>query len=232
MLFGDHPTCALCGQIAGQDEPNAIQPIMRSRWSRRPVLAESVHAVVMPSIGALTSGHVLVCPKKHVRSVASADAEIRSEVAALAATTEQRLQRKCGLPVHTFEHGSSARGLTVACSVEHAHLHLVPADVDIRARLQVVVAWKPAAKCSKQILGGTGGDEYLLYGAPTGERWLATTKIGFASQLLRRVVADALGIGPQWNWRIHPARERMLATTELFLPAPATPAFPLEGVQC
>ena len=208
--------CSLCGQIEGDANNNALAPILGSDWSQRPLLAESRHAVAMPSIGALTRGHLLVCPKLHLRSLAVADPEQGADLNRLANAVEEQLGRECGEPVHMFEHGSSTAGERVACSIEHAHLHLVPAAVDVRASLRRLADWQSVSEYSPDLHRQTGGAEYLLYAAPTGERWVATTDLGFPSQLIRRVFAEALGLGEEWDWRAHPAREKMLATVEIF----------------
>jgi ATP adenylyltransferase len=215
MTHTARPPCAFCSQIAGHRESNAIEAILGSDWSRRPILLESAHAVVMPSIGALSAGHVLVCPRAHIRGTATARTEIAVDIERLTRSSRERLEG-LATPIHGFEHGSSLRGPSIACSVEHAHLHLVPADVDIRPQLLTFTTWEDASGSPHDLAQQTSGREYLLYLAPTGERWLAMTDTGFPSQILRRVFADALGMGSQWNWRVHAAEGRMRDTVALF----------------
>jgi ATP adenylyltransferase len=207
--------CEFCGQIAGDVTRNAIANLISIPWSSRPVLDEVPGAVVMPSIGALVPGHVLLCPTEHARSFAATSSHFEPALATLGGATAERLFVTTGLPVHRFEHGSSTRGERVACSVEHAHLHLVPARVDIRSQLGGIGEWRDVGPSLAEVRAASEGAEYLLYESPCGERSLTTTSAGFPSQLLRRILAQAIGV-EEWNWRRDRAVSNMLATAELF----------------
>jgi diadenosine tetraphosphate (Ap4A) HIT family hydrolase len=207
--------CDFCGQVAGDPSRNAILRLLGSDWSVRPVLDERPGAVLMPSIGALVPGHVLVCPTEHARSFAATPAHLEPTLTELETAAARHLSESLGLPMHRFEHGSSRTGSRVACSVEHAHLHLVPAAVDLRHTLRSLADWREIGEGLEALRAAAGDDEYLFYAAPTGERWVATTTTGFPSQMLRRVLAEALDVD-EWNWREHPATERIQATAALF----------------
>jgi diadenosine tetraphosphate (Ap4A) HIT family hydrolase len=171
----------------------------------------------MPSVGALVAGHVIICPKDHVRSVTALSDTVAADVTSLAAKTSAVLAAKLGMPVHAFEHGSSLIGERVACSVEHAHIHLVPCELDVHGALARVADWQKVdpevAMLREQVIGR----EYLTYDSPAGQRWFATAdNDGFESQLLRRVFAEALGIAENWNWRAFPQRSNIEATVALF----------------
>ena len=164
-------------------------------------------------------GHVLVCPRAHLRSVAAAPDDVVQDLEALALETTAFLRRALGRLVHAFEHGSGACTSRVACSIEHAHLHLIPADVDVWAELDLMADWRPLAPGAAPLREASAGLEYLAYTSPRGERWLATTADGFPSQMLRQVFARALGREDEWNWRTRPARPLVEATVELFADA-------------
>lgn len=209
--------CGFCGQLVGDATRNDLAPLLLTAWANRPVLMESPHVVVMPSIGALAPGHVLVCPRDHIRSAALASAEARSELTTAASLICDRLTGATGQPVHIFEHGSSATGARVACSIEHAHIHLVPAAVDIGPRLDRVAEWRQYDGGLDELMRATGGLEYLFYRAPTGEAWVATTLTGFPSQALRQIFAVELGAASKWDWRRYPAIENITATISMFI---------------
>lgn len=209
--------CAFCAQIAGRREHNALASLLGSGWSQRPLLVETETSVVMPSIGALAPGHALVSPKRHVRSAAMCEGHEQAELTALIEYTAALIGRLSLHPVHIFEHGSSVtHDGRVACSVEHAHVHVIPAPVDILDSLPAVASWARMRKDRGELLTLTSGDEYLFYESPTGERLVATTRVGFPSQVLRQVFAKALDLDFEWNWRREPAVDRVRATVELF----------------
>lgn len=206
--------CAFCGQVAGDPDRNEIAALIEESWALRPVLAELGAAVAMPSIGALVPGHTLVCPAAHYRSVLAAPQDVASDVEELTSVVRRRLEGATGLPTHVFEHGSPRDGSRVACSVEHAHVHVLPTELDVRAQVSAVTSWQSTDHDLDALRGLVGDREYLIYEAPTGERLLTTTSSGLPSQLLRQVFAAGLGI-PDWNWRSDPAIERIRATVEL-----------------
>jgi diadenosine tetraphosphate (Ap4A) HIT family hydrolase len=207
--------CHFCGQIAGSTEYNLLYELLGCRWAARPVLRENVGAVAMPSIGALTAGHLLISPGRHLRSFAVASAEEMTALDQLARTTTRELHDATGLPVHGFEHGSSACGERIACSVEHAHRHLIPFRSIVVPGLWEATRWRQLGR-SETLAAATGGREYLSYHAPDGRTWTATTNVGFPSQMLRRVFSSAFGSTQSWDWHANPRVETVLATIALF----------------
>src|SRR4051794_15575331 len=130
MLMGDAHDCLICGQISGSPERDLIYSLLGGRY-QRPVLLESRSFAVMPSVGPLVPGHVLICPRRHARSFAVLTAAETAEAALMLRTVERRLLDVFGGPVQFFEHGSAPVGTAVACSVEHAHVHALPAAPDL-----------------------------------------------------------------------------------------------------
>lgn len=105
--------------------------------------------------------------------------------------------------MHMFEHGSSAAGDTVACSVEHAHLHLVPADVQVWSSLARQFEWQELSNW-EELPEAVQGHEYLMYRPPGGDFYVSIQEDGTVpSQLMRRVIANQLG-DSDWNWRVTP----------------------------
>ncbi len=194
--------CAIGGQIAGDPATDLIHELHGGPYVRR-VLAETQRLAVIPSLGALAYGHVLITPRGHRRSWASATAEERESLSETLDPITQELERRSGGSVHIFEHGSSAGGASVACSVEHAHLHLVPAEVEIWSGLATRFQWQEVFDL-EELDSAAEGHEYLLYRPPYGGFHISLHDEGvLPSQLLRRVLADSLA-DPDWNWRVTP----------------------------
>lgn len=203
--------CHLCAQIAGDPAGDLIHQYIGAGPYRRAICAENDDFAVIPSIGPLAPGHVLVTPKRHVRSFASlspSECDGGAEIAAMVATA---LARTYGRAVHRFEHGSAICGNSIACSVEHAHLHLVPADVEVWPMIEAAGPWIELDRASLRTV--VAGREYLMYEGPDQRRmaWI-TGDTPIASQFMRRALASALGEGSRWDWRHHPRREVIRAT--------------------
>jgi ATP adenylyltransferase len=205
----DNDCCHLCAQLAGERSGDLLQELLGTREYVRRVVLESAEFAVIPSLGALVEGHVLVLPKAHVRSFA--------QLGTSAGETESFLERarlaveSAYSPPQIFEHGTGARSPQPACSVEHAHIHLVPCEVDLFARLADRFSWSRVGG-EAELAELVGDGEYLRIGVEGG--WMvARGGEGFPSQLLRRELLGALA-GPErdWNWRTSPRPELVAST--------------------
>jgi ATP adenylyltransferase len=210
-------SCCLCSQIEGDARGDLLHRWLRRGEYERTVadLAASWHAI--PSIGALVPGHSLLCPRAHARSLASAmRSDWRGATESLA-VLDSALSACFGGPVQLFEHGNAADGERLACSVEHAHLHIVPGVPDLWPFIDSRVVWQPIAGIA-DLPEATGRSEYLLFRDSSAAWWVARAPSdGHPSQLMRRAVAAAIGEPDEWNWRLHPRLEQTQATAEAVL---------------
>jgi ATP adenylyltransferase len=158
--------------------------------------------VAVPSVGALVPGWILIIPKRHVLSLAGLAAyEKRSFVAELHVLKRQYTERFGSVTL--FEHGPALPGGAVGCSIDHAHMHIVPTGgLDLVARAQ---AYFPGFTWRK--IDGLGAVEpgvpYLFVEPPVGSAWVATGN-DIPSQALRRVVAAELGCTDEYDWKAFP----------------------------
>jgi diadenosine tetraphosphate (Ap4A) HIT family hydrolase len=173
----DHNDCRLCAPAL-----------------ERKIVFSSSHFSALPSLGALAPGHLLLVPKAHVIRLASVPDELLVEYARFQEETARRLEAVFEAPVHRFEHGSDAAATRIPCTIQHAHLHLLPAAADIRIHLDE--RWRSVEPAD--LPEAAGADEYLFYQPPEGHARLA--RGSFPSQYLRRSFAKALGVS-EWNWR-------------------------------
>src|ERR1041385_1989822 len=112
-------TCRLCSSlISGPSE----------LWDHP--LFESPNFVVLPSLGALIEGWVLIVPKKHYVCMGAVPSALGGEMEDLKRLVSSRLLHTYG-SVCAFEHGPSCEKRSVGCGVDHAHLHLVPTEFDL-----------------------------------------------------------------------------------------------------
>lgn len=205
--------CRLCGQIAGEPASDLVHAALQAREYVRRVGPEAADAVTVPSIGPLAVGHVLVCPREHARSLAAAGRRAQRDVEALSGRLAEALESDFAVPVHRFEHGNATEGRRVACSVEHAHLHLVPTDVPLWEALRERLIWVELDPSLEKLGDVTQGEEYVLYQHPDRRRFAHLPgAAGVESQLLRRELARLSGAPSSWNWREHPELDRLERT--------------------
>jgi diadenosine tetraphosphate (Ap4A) HIT family hydrolase len=200
--------CCICSQIRGDAANDLLAQLIGSRDYVRRVLLESEGFAVFPSVGPLTSGHILLCPKRHFRSFAQIPAALEGEFAVMKKRLSSLLAQTYGQRVHCFEHGSARKAQEPVCTVEHAHLHFVPTDTEIWPDIQHQFEWQPVESGIKNLAALVGDREYIWYESPEGIGAVTTALEGtFESQYLRKIFARVLGIGDMWNWREFPRAE-------------------------
>lgn len=197
--------CCLCSQISGFAENDLISQMIGERDYVRRVPVESSEFAVVPSLGPLAPGHSLLCPKAHLKSFAQLALEAEPEFLAIKLRMTELLREMYGAPVHCFEHGSSRLSTRVLCTVEHAHLHLVPADIDVLKTLVESGSWVEIAPGLESLVAAVEDREFLYYQTPDLRCFVATREeSGFESQYMRRIFATLLNRQGAWDWRTDP----------------------------
>ncbi|MHB8149810.1 MAG: HIT family protein [Desulfobulbia bacterium] len=180
----------------GQDQTLGDQNYVR----RIPL--ESDQFAVIPSVGPLARGHSLLCPKFHIKSFALLPTEYRSEFAVIKSRLHSLLCRTFEAPIHCFEHGSALASSKILCTVDHAHLHFVPAEVNLLDILLAEGEWLEISPDLANLSTAVGNMEYLYYEAPDGRAFVANaSRLGFESQYMRRIFANVMHRSGDWNWR-------------------------------
>ncbi len=216
--------CAICCQVIGNEDGDLLAQLLnKGNGYVRRIILETEHFVVFPSVGPLKIGHIILCPKSHYTSFARLPEDLEKEYQNIKAQLRNFLNNTFKEAVHIFEHGSNVECSRIPCSVEHAHQHFVPTNVDVLDTLRNGIEWKHIQSNIASLSQGAGRSEYLFYESPNGETIMAVGKRdGFESQYIRRVFANALGKSDLWNWRIHPSPIDVEETFELLSSAPVT----------
>jgi ATP adenylyltransferase len=182
-------------------------------WNRP--LLETSHFVVLPSLGALVEGWLLIVPKVHFISLGELPTSLETEFLTLKSEIVQLTESLYGAAA-LFEHGPSSIKRQVGCGVDHAHLHIVPTIYDLKS--EVAPFLPNAAQWQRGDLNGCrdayrSGNDYLYLEQPVGHGFiLKSGQLG--SQLFRRAIARSMGIEEQFNWREHPQFVAINSTIE------------------
>ncbi len=208
-------TCCICSQMSGTIENDLLHQLLGGPYRRRVVDLSRAWAV-MPSVGALSVGHSLLCPTAHLRSLAAVPLPEIEEVSRWVSDIGSRLTQATGGALQFFEHGNGTDESRTVCSIDHAHLHLIPGAPDLWPHVDAGVDWHPLDDGFTELPSRVGGDEYLLFGDRVGRMWIAVSQDDrFPSQLMRRALAKAVGRSDEWNWRDFPRRDMAAASLEL-----------------
>lgn len=198
-------SCRLCLDLLSQDPVKV--------WNKP--LFESPNFFVLPSLGALVEGWLLLVPKKHFICMGALPETVAAEMQEMKRVVCSLLQKHYG-KVCAFEHGPSRPNCRVGCGVDHAHLHFVPIGFDLASAvgpfLPQSVHWSEAGlrECQTAF---TQGEDYLYLEQPIDTGRIAVYK-GFGSQLFRRAIATQIGASNQFNWRQYPQFSNVTATVD------------------
>jgi len=195
-------TCSLCSQIQGDPKNDLIASMLPGKPYLRRILLESRSFAAMPSLGPLVSGHSLLCPRTHVRSFAQLAPALYAEFTATKRAVIQRLRDLYPGEIHIFEHGMATTGDRVVCTVDHAHMHVVPLPTAFDVGGDSWITFDGSMSTLAHL---SGGREYVYYERPDGTSRLLVAKDGtIESQYMRKMIATGLGHGDHWDWRAEP----------------------------
>jgi ATP adenylyltransferase len=184
--------CRLCFDLMRQDS--------KEPWNKP--LFESPNFVVLPSLGALVEGWLLLIPKSHFICLGALPEVLVAEMHEMKEIISKFLQTQYG-EVCAFEHGHSKPNCDIGCSVDHAHLHIVPIAFDIGVGMNQFLptnAYWYKADIRDCQTAFARGEDYLYLEQPIGAgRMITSPEIG--SQLFRRAIATQLGVADHFNWR-------------------------------
>ncbi|MBA7682243.1 hypothetical protein ES703_90592 [subsurface metagenome] len=204
--------CCLCVELRGELDSefcHRYQGVLPNR-----IITETENFVVVPSIGQIVEGYLLIVAKAHHPSMGClSDSEIK-ELEDLMQRTRLLLTPTYGRPLF-FEHGVVDGIESGGCGISHAHIHAVPLadEVDLLPLIQ-----QSFRGCSIQSLTGLTQKAlydrpYLFYEDQQANRYLFDLHAanGIPSQYLRRAIASKLG-SQEWDWRSFGQENKLLAT--------------------
>jgi diadenosine tetraphosphate (Ap4A) HIT family hydrolase len=193
--------CCLCSQIEGRPEHDLIARLLPNDPYTRRIPIETPHFAVIPSLGPLAEGHVLLCPKQHLKSFSELPVNLDSEYLDVCTLIEARLRATYAPQLVVFEHGMAVTGGRVPCSVEHAHKHFVPLLASTEPVFEPRLRWRAYDGSPSALRALTAGREYISMRDTHGKHQLLLSEgAAFESQYMRRVLAASLGC-THWNWR-------------------------------
>jgi diadenosine tetraphosphate (Ap4A) HIT family hydrolase len=199
--------CPFCRELHGGKLPDFCNARIDSR-----ILHETNRFVVMADISPLMPGHVMIVPKDHILCYGAVEDSARDEFSGVVNATRTILKEHYG-PSVMLEHGTSSLA-PVADHVTHAHLHFVPADIDIRDSLTNFNT-TTIASFSDLSRWAARDEEYVYFESCAGERIVADRIVKMKRLFIRSEVARQIGLpDPLWDWRRHILSDNLRSTVE------------------
>jgi diadenosine tetraphosphate (Ap4A) HIT family hydrolase len=170
---------------------------------------------VIPSLGQITQGHLLVVPTEHLGALCDLPNEHFEELQNLCADVRSILRAAYGACIF-FEHGIRGAG-SGGCGIDHAHMHAVPAKAD--GVLDTLLE-----RFNGRTINSLGEVEpslghnssYLFFEDVSGQRYVFPVD-NLPSQYMRKLVADSIG-KIDWDWRECGREPELLSTLQQLPP--------------
>jgi diadenosine tetraphosphate (Ap4A) HIT family hydrolase len=188
----DDPMCVFC-EVLEEFESPTMPPL-----NYNTCLAASDHFVVLPALGPLVKGHVLVVSKAHMPSLASLGEQAICEFEELAAEVKERYG-PLGIDMLEAEHGATASSGGGGC-ISHAHVNLIPRLGYLYGALNGTL---PPVEFSLPLASLAGVNHpYILMKRQDSVKLYDAFAV--PSQLIRRVLCKHLG-RENWDWAVFPS---------------------------
>ncbi len=171
-------------------------------------------AAVVPTLGSLVPGWLLVVPKTESLAFAGLSGPTRRDILILARNLAAEV-KAFGRNSFILEHGPSSPASVVGCGVDQAHLHIVPLDANLSAAALAdsSVRWTPADPQDPWD-GCLPGQQYYLICGSDGS-YMGSPRVA-QSQYFRRKIAQIVGMPDAWDYREWPCHENVQRTIEHF----------------
>jgi diadenosine tetraphosphate (Ap4A) HIT family hydrolase len=174
------------------------------------VLLSSPLFVLLPALGALVPGHLLVVSRSHSPSLGGLGCAALAEYQDVVISYRTKLRLQVN-DVLEAEHGAGVSGRGGGC-IEHAHINLIPRfaqciDVldDILPRIGGIADLRDLTNLAGQpYIFMRAGDVLRVFDATTAP-----------SQLVRRGICQRHG-RDDWDWALFPGHENINATLAMW----------------
>ncbi len=218
MNAGDlRDICSFCAEIERRQPHNLFQQILGPGIGHSYLLRETQNFVVMPGIGSLADGYLLVVPRQHVLSFGYVPEHCDGELNDLLSMLVRWLQRRYSPAVVCFEHGAASFTARGGSCTDHAHLHITPVSASVDLLSVMTRDFEPKQIPSMASLRDQVAARipYLFLRNHDGRMYVCNAP-NAKSQHLRRDLAMQLGLGEVWDWLVFPGSEHISATIQAY----------------
>lgn len=172
------------------------------------ILEETTYFYVIPDVGSLVVGYVLILCKRHIYSMAELNNKEQKEYENLIEKYRNIFKNIYKKYPIVFEHGSpNIENKTKANSIDHAHTHIVNYQYKNEEKIIKNLNFNPIGELTQL----TKKQNYILYINPNKVIYM-TTNFPSISQLMRLVMAKELKIESKYKWQKETFKENIEQT--------------------
>ena len=172
------------------------------------ILEETTYFYVIPAVGSLVVGYVLILCKRHIYSMAELNNKEQKEYEDLIEKYRNIFKSIYKKYPIVFENGSpNIENKTKANSIDHAHTHIVNYQYKNEEKIIKNLNFNPIGELTQL----TKKQNYILYINPNKVIYM-TTNFPSISQLMRLVMAKELKIESKYKWEKETFKENIEQT--------------------
>ena len=170
------------------------------------ILEETKNFTVIPTVGSLTDGYILIVAKKHFYNMFELSNEVKEEYFNLIEKYRCMFKQIYKKYPIVFEHGTISHDLEkTSSSIVHAHTHIVNHNYNDEKSILNKLNFKEIDDIINL------NKNYIFYISPNGKKYL-TYDFQATSQLMRILIAEDLGIKDKYNWKEEVFEENIIST--------------------
>lgn len=172
------------------------------------VVYRGKYIYVAVDISPLCIGHVLIITNEHYFNFYETDKKVKEETSFVKERLKELEKELYHKDVLFFEHGSIKFG-EAGSSVDHAHLHVVPCNADIKAELDKKLGEAVNCDILKEDFSNTSSYIYL----EDSNHKVIYSVDKLPSQYLRKIVGEKIG-NSKYDWHVNSTMEDSLKRLE------------------
>jgi diadenosine tetraphosphate (Ap4A) HIT family hydrolase len=170
---------------------------------------ETKHFTVRPSLGSIVPGYLSVITQKYLLSMSELNTNERAQYIKLLEKFREIFCEIYGRKPIVFEHGSNGKA-AAANSINHAHSHIVNHQYLKETEILSSMNFVRVQDINEALIMAIGKN-YIFYMNASDEVYI-TTDFKPESQIMRKHIANDVGLSQYWNWREHPFHENSWET--------------------
>lgn len=199
----------------------SFEPILNSYAKTLPEIHEFAsieptdNFLIEGNIGSIVPGYNLIISKEHILSMSAMPDEMIQEYAQIIEYMRYLYQEIYHRKPIIFEHGSNNFKNPKANSIDHAHTHVVNHTYLDENKIISYLGLYEVSSISEMLKAGTNKN-YISYISPSDKYYIGEAKKE-ESQIMRKFIAEDIGVPNEWDWRKYPHPENSFETAKHYL---------------
>ena len=170
------------------------------------IICETENFFVIPSVGSLVDGYLIIVTKRHINSLSELDEKTKREYENLIFRIINIFEKIYGKTPILFEHGTpNLQSSMSANSIIHAHSHIVNFEFKNEEEIIKKYNFMPVKNFTKV------KKENYIYFQNGDDKKYVSYQFDSVSQLMRILIANEINKENQYNWREFDFKENIVS---------------------